>query len=91
MRTSPFVQDNWNGRGDPVACPMAPDLSPLDYSLWSTMKIIMYYTPVNSEMDLVAKITVAVATICKSQIYSNIFRNPCPKVGVGHTLYSFDV
>ncbi|GFU62335.1 DUF4817 domain-containing protein [Trichonephila clavipes] len=56
--------NRWNGRGGPVAWPpRSPDLSPLDFFLWCAMKGLVYDTPVVSEMDLVARISIAAARI----------------------------
>ncbi|GFW46040.1 DUF4817 domain-containing protein [Trichonephila clavipes] len=56
--------NRWIGRGGPVAWPpRPPDLSPLDFFLWSAMKGLVYDTPVVSEMDLVARISIAAARI----------------------------
>lgn len=54
----------WIGRGGPVAWPpRSPDLTPLDFFFWGQMKSLVYDTPVNDVMDLVARIEVAAATI----------------------------
>ncbi|GFX02091.1 DUF4817 domain-containing protein [Trichonephila clavipes] len=56
--------NRWIGRGGPVAwSPRSPDLSPLDFFLWGAMKGLVYDTPVVSEMDLVARISIAAARI----------------------------
>lgn len=56
--------NRWIGRGGPVAWPpRSPDLSPLDFFLWGAMKSLVYDTPVNSAVDLVARISIAAATI----------------------------
>ncbi|GIY61380.1 hypothetical protein CEXT_151761 [Caerostris extrusa] len=48
----------------PVAWPpRTPDLQPLDFYLWRTVKAIVYETPVNFVIDLVATISIAAATI----------------------------
>ncbi|GFW42820.1 transposable element Tcb1 transposase [Trichonephila clavipes] len=39
------------------------DLSPLDFFLWGAMKGLVYDAPVVSEMDLVARISIAAARI----------------------------
>ncbi|GFU97342.1 hypothetical protein TNCV_3889571 [Trichonephila clavipes] len=44
-------------------------------------KSIMYYTPDNSEMDLVVRISLAAATFVKCPVVSNKPTNPC-RVGV---------
>ncbi|GFX82535.1 DUF4817 domain-containing protein [Trichonephila clavipes] len=56
--------NRWIGRGGPVVWPpRSPDLSPLDFYLWGAMKGLVYDTPVVSEMDLVARISIAAARI----------------------------
>ncbi|GFY09750.1 DUF4817 domain-containing protein [Trichonephila clavipes] len=60
-RTFPNI---WIECGGPVAWPPgSPDLSPLDFFLWGAMKGLVYDTPVVSEMDLVARISIAAARI----------------------------
>ena len=44
--------NRWTGRGGPVL--WSPDLTPLDYFLWGSMKSMVYGTPVTSEEDLIA-------------------------------------
>lgn len=54
----------WIGRGGPVAWPpRSPDLSSLDFFLWGAMKAAVYDTPVESALDLVARIVCAAADI----------------------------
>lgn len=54
----------WIGRGGPVPWPpRSPDLSSLDFFLWGALKAIVYHDPVESEMDLVARLVCAAATI----------------------------
>ena len=48
------IPNQWIGRGGPV--PWSPDLTPLDYFLWGSMKSIVYGTPVTSEEDLIARV-----------------------------------
>ncbi|GFW07589.1 DUF4817 domain-containing protein [Trichonephila clavipes] len=56
--------NRWIGCGGPVAWPpRSPDLSPLDFLLWGAMKGLVHDTPVVSEMDLVARISIAAARI----------------------------
>ncbi|GFX43429.1 transposable element Tcb1 transposase [Trichonephila clavipes] len=56
--------NRWIGRGGPVTWPpRSPDLSPLDLFLWGAMKGLVYDTPVVSEMNLVARISIAAARI----------------------------
>ena len=49
----------------------SPDLTPLDFFLWGHMKTLVYETPVESEMDLIARI--AVASEC-CLVCSSLFR-----------------
>ena len=52
------------GRSDPVAWPpRSPDLTGLDFFLWGHMKQLAYEIIVETEEDLVARITVATGTI----------------------------
>lgn len=54
----------WIGRGSDVNWPArSPDLTPLDFFLWGHMKSLVYETPVQSEEDLVARISVAAEMI----------------------------
>ena len=56
--------NRWIGRGGPVSWPTrSPDMTPLDFFLWGTMKDLVYATPVDSEEDLVARIVDAAALI----------------------------
>ncbi|GFV26044.1 transposable element Tcb1 transposase, partial [Trichonephila clavipes] len=49
--------------GAPYQYGRSPDLFPQDFFLWGTMKSLVYDTPVNSEMDLEARISIAATTI----------------------------
>lgn len=65
--------DRWIGRGDPIAwLPRSPNLSPLDIYLWGDMKAIVNEAAVDSEMDLVVRITI---TVCRVRETSDIFEN----------------
>lgn len=47
----------WIGRGGPVAWPpRSPDLTPLDFFLWGTMKHRVYFDVPNSREELISKI-----------------------------------
>ena len=49
--------NRWIGRGGPVPWPArSPDLTPLDYFLWGSMKSLVYATPVTSEEDHIARV-----------------------------------
>jgi len=55
--------NQWIGRSDPVSWPASsPDLSHLDFLLCHN-KAFLYETPVESEMDLVARIEVAAGDV----------------------------
>jgi len=50
----------WLGRGGPVAWPpRSPDLTPLDYYLWSHIKTLVYETKVDSREELRRRIFAA--------------------------------
>ncbi|XP_054713709.1 uncharacterized protein LOC129223166 [Uloborus diversus] len=52
----------WIGCGGPVPWPpRSPDFSSLDYFLWGHLKSLVYETPVDSDDDLVARISAAAA------------------------------
>jgi Helix-turn-helix domain (DUF4817) len=56
--------NKWIGRGGPVAWPArSPDLTPLDFFFWGQMKTYVYETPVNTELELVARIVAAAEDI----------------------------
>jgi len=55
------------GRGGPVLWPpRSPDLTPLDFYLWGTLKDKVYRTEVTSLEELVQRITNSVAEIRQS-------------------------
>lgn len=57
-------EQRWIGRGGPTRWPpRSPDLTPIDFFLWGTMKQLVYSTPVQNEMDLVARIVEAAERI----------------------------
>lgn len=54
----------WIGRGGPVIWPpRSPDLSSIDFFLWGALKGAVYATPIDTDMDLVARIACAAADI----------------------------
>ncbi|KAG8260294.1 hypothetical protein J6590_100220, partial [Homalodisca vitripennis] len=56
--------DRWIGGGGPVSWPpWLPDLTPIDFYLWGHMKQLVYTTPIQNEMDLVARVVEAAAVI----------------------------
>lgn len=82
----------WIGRGGPVSWPpRSPDLNPLDFFLWGRMKTLVYETPVENEMDLVARIEAAAAAIQEELRGVNLLRRSlmsrfelCVRVQGGH-------
>ncbi|KAJ8866317.1 hypothetical protein PR048_032160 [Dryococelus australis] len=74
-RTISRQATGWIGRGGPIAWPAcSPDLTPLDYLLWSHMKGHIYETPVNSEEDLLAQI-IAAADLKLPGIGDRVYQN----------------
>ena len=58
------VTGRWIGRGGPIAWPpRSPDLSCLDFFLWGYLKSLVYDTPLESEEELVARISAAAAEV----------------------------
>ena len=50
----------WIGRGGPIPWPTrSPDLNPLHYFLWEYLKSLVFETPVETDMELVARIVAA--------------------------------
>jgi len=43
--------------------PTSPDLTPMDFFLWSHNKALIYTSPVDSEEDYITRTVVAAATI----------------------------
>jgi len=43
--------------------PRSPNLSPMDFFLWSQIKALIYSSPADSEEDFIARIVEAAATI----------------------------
>lgn len=67
---------HWIGRGGPVLWPpRSPDLTPLDFFLWGHIKSLVYETPVETEQDLIARITVAFQVVQNDNLFSKIRRN----------------
>lgn len=59
--------NRWIGRQGPVGWPpRSPDMTPLDYFLWGTMKQRIYSTPINTEADLVERIVNCAAELKNS-------------------------
>ena len=58
--------NRWVGRGGSVPwTPRSPDLTPLDYFLWGSMKNMVYGTPVTSEEDLIAGVYGAIESLTR--------------------------
>lgn len=56
--------ERWIGRSGPIHWPArSPDLTPLDFFLWGTMKDEVYTTPVNTRDELEERIGTAAAKI----------------------------
>ncbi|GFT77335.1 uncharacterized protein TNCV_2023401 [Trichonephila clavipes] len=56
----------WIWCGEPIPCPpRSPDLSSLDYSLWEHLKSLVQVTALDSDEDLVARISEAAARVRK--------------------------
>ncbi|PSN32148.1 hypothetical protein C0J52_23854, partial [Blattella germanica] len=52
--------DRWIGRGGPIPWPArSPDLNPLDYFLWGYLKSLVFETPVETDMELIARVVAA--------------------------------
>jgi hypothetical protein len=81
----------WIGRGGPVSWPpRSPDLTPLDFYVWGTMKQLVYSTPVESEVDLIGRIVAAAAVIQENNKFEDVRQSMsarftmCNRVGGGH-------
>ena len=58
--------NRWIAGGGPVPWPTrSPDLAPLDYFLWGSMKALVYATPVTSEEDLIARVHGAIEILSR--------------------------
>ncbi|GBN34306.1 hypothetical protein AVEN_257911-1 [Araneus ventricosus] len=54
----------WIGRGGPThGTARSPDLSSLDFFLWGHLKSLVYESPIDSDEDLVARISVAAGAV----------------------------
>ena len=80
----------WIGSGGPVAWPArSPDLTPLDFFLWGSMKEKVYQTEIASREELVAKINEAAMEI-RQQDVDHVQRElrrraaACVRAGGGH-------
>lgn len=64
-----FFDDRWLRRLGPWDWPArSPDLTPLDFFLWGTLKALVYKTPIQNIEDLQERITTAIAEIRPEQI-----------------------
>lgn len=60
--------ERWIGRGGPVEWPpRSPDLTPLDFYVWGTMKNLVYVTPVATQEELLARIMQAANQLSPGQ------------------------
>ena len=56
----------WIGRGRPVPwSARSPDLTPLDYFLWGSMKSMVYDTPVMSDENLIVRVNGAIESLTR--------------------------
>ena len=60
------ITNQWVGRGGPVS--QSPELTPLDFFLWGSMKSMVYGTPVTSEEDLISRVHGAIILRCDTHI-----------------------
>ncbi|GBM49373.1 hypothetical protein AVEN_264531-1 [Araneus ventricosus] len=61
----------------PLYGPRSPDLSPLDIFFWDALKAIVYETPVDPDMDLMAQIIIAALQSAKCPVSFKMFGNSC--------------
>lgn len=67
--------NRWIGRGGSIRwAPRSPDLTPLDFFLWGTVKNNVYRTPVKNITELKRRIVDEVQSITKETL-SNVFSN----------------
>ena len=62
-----------DGRGGSVL-PRSPDLTPLDYFLWGSMKSMVYGTPVTSEEDLIAPVHEGIESLTRQPHFCGYVR-----------------
>lgn len=61
--------ERWIGRGGPINWPArSPDLTPLDYFLWSHIKEQVYKQQINNREELHERIIEAIATITPEMV-----------------------
>ena len=53
--------------------PWSPYLTPFDYFLWSSMKSIVYVTPVTSEEDLIARVHAAIENLTRQLLLNGSY------------------
>ena len=64
MPVSTVFPGRWIGRGGPIPWPArSPDLNPLHYFLWGYLMSLVFETPVETDIELVARIVAAYDTI----------------------------
>ena len=82
--------NKWIGRGGPRSWPArSPDLTPLDFFLWGTIKEYVYRTPINNVQELRDRIDEAFATITPEMLQrsrENLIRRAqlCIEMNGGH-------
>ena len=66
--------NRWIGRGRPFSwTAWSPDLAPLDYFLWGSMKSIVYGTPLTSAEYLIARVHGAIESLTRqSQLLGHV-------------------
>ena len=65
--------------------PWSPDLTPLDYFLWGSMKRMVYGTPVTSEEDLIARAHRAIESLIRLYLVCTVYRRLL-KISLGNFL-----
>ena len=82
--------NRWIGRGGSIQwAPRSPDLTPLDFFLWSTVKNNVYGTPIENVTELERRILDEVHSIHKetlSDVFSNVLKrmNLCISIDGDH-------
>ena len=57
---SALFPGRWIGRGGPIPwLTISPDMNPLHYFLWEYLKSLVFETPVETDLELVARIVAA--------------------------------
>lgn len=82
----------WIGRGSRTPWPArSPDLNSLDFFVWGYLKSLVYETPVDTDMELIARIVAACNVIRNmpgvfQQVRQNLIRRcqACNEIGGRH-------